>query len=33
MSKAIEENELTVSIKKAFMKIQFILEIYVYRQN
>ena len=29
MSKAIEENELTVTVKKTFMRIQVILEIYV----
>ena len=33
MSKAIEENELTIMIKKAFTRIQFILEIYENRQK
>ena len=33
MSKAIEANKLTVTIKIAFRRIQFILEIYVYRQK
>ena len=31
MSKAIEENKLTVAIRRLFKRIQFILEIYVYR--
>ena len=29
MSKAIEENKLIVTIKRLFMRIQFILQIYV----
>ena len=33
MSKGIEENELTITIKKPFMRIQFILEIYENRQK
>ena len=33
MSKAMEENELTIMIKKAFTRIQFILEIYENRQK
>ena len=33
MSKAIEEKKLTFATKKTFMKIQFILDIYVYRQK
>ena len=32
-SKAVKENELTVTVKKAFMRIHFILEIYMYRQK
>ena len=29
---AVEENKLTVTIKK-YVRVQFILEIYVHRQN
>ena len=32
MGKAVEENKLTVMLKRL-MRIQFILEIYVYRQK
>ena len=32
MSKAIEENKLTVTIKRL-MRIQFVMEIYVHRQK
>ena len=31
MSKAIEENKLTVRIKEIFMRIQFVLKIYIHR--
>ena len=33
MSKAIEENKQKIKIKKNCMRIQFILEIYVYKQK
>ena len=33
MNKAIEENKLTVTIKRLLMRIQFTSETYVYRQK
>ena len=33
MSKAIDENKWKITIKKTCMRIQFILEIYVYKQK
>ena len=33
MSKAIEEIKFRVTIKKTFVRIKFVLEIYVHRQK